>query len=285
MLKIYILAENRTQRKEILAEHGLSILVEYDCFKVLFDTGQKEVFAANAKTAGIDLAAVDALVISHGHYDHAGGVPEFCRLNSKAPIYLHPEVFGEKYIAHHGKPAGASIGIPWDIVEIDSWIKRAVYVREPFRIHEKIMLSGQVLRNSSKKKIATGLIKKNAAGIFEKDAVLDEQFLLIEGRKGIYLVIACSHQGIFNCLAHARQIFPAKKIYGIIGGLHLERYNKQQMQLLVAEFQAAGVEKIIPLHCTKIQACHLLHSLFGDNCLLLNTGEELVLENRETKEE
>ncbi len=112
MLKINILAENRTTRGGMLAEHGLSILVDYDGFQVLFDTGQKDIFSINARTAKIDLAAVDALVISHGHYDHAGGVPEFCRLIRK-PHYIHPDSFGEKYIAHHGQAGKCLYRHPW----------------------------------------------------------------------------------------------------------------------------------------------------------------------------
>ncbi|HWQ72542.1 MAG TPA: MBL fold metallo-hydrolase [Desulfitobacteriaceae bacterium] len=277
MLKINILSENRAGRKEILAEHGLSILVEYNGFKVLFDAGQKDVFSLNAQTDDIDLAAVDALVISHGHYDHAGGVPEFCRLNKKAPIYIHPDAFCERYIARHSRPAGGCIGVPW--LAEDSFRKRMVFVREPTTIHSNITLSGEVRKDPAQKKIATGLIKKKADGDYEKDPVLDEQFMLVQGREGIYLVISCSHPGIMNCLSYANKLASGAQIYGVIGGLHLERYNDEQIYRLVADFKSAGVKKIIPLHCTRIMASYLFKNKFGDNCILLNSGDEFILEN------
>jgi 7,8-dihydropterin-6-yl-methyl-4-(beta-D-ribofuranosyl)aminobenzene 5'-phosphate synthase len=277
VLKINILAENRARRRGILAEHGLSILVEYNGFKVLFDVGQKDVFSLNAKTDGIDLSTVDALVISHGHYDHSGGVPEFCRLNKKAPIYIHPDAFCERYIGRHGKPASGCIGVPWNCD--DSFRSRIIFVKEPTKIHSNITLSGEVQKDLTKKKVSTGLIKKKADGNYEKDPVVDELFMLVQGKEGIYLFISCSHPGIINCLAYAQKLSFGSPIYGIIGGLHLERYSDEQLHHLVTDLKSAGIKKIVPLHCTKITASYLLKNDFGDNCILLNSGDELILEN------
>ncbi|MDD2234670.1 MAG: MBL fold metallo-hydrolase [Desulfitobacteriaceae bacterium] len=277
MLKINILVENRTQRKNIIAEHGLSILVENNGFKVLFDVGQSNVFSLNAKTDRIDLSEIDALVISHGHFDHAGGVPEFCRLNKKAPIYVHPDAFCKRYIGRHGRPASGCIGVPWSCE--DSIRNRMIFVREPTKIHSNIILSGEVLKDPAKKKVSTGLIKKKAEGNYEKDPVLDEQFMLVQGKKGIYLFSSCSHPGIINCLSYAKKLASESQIYGVIGGLHLERYNDEQLRNLATDFKSAGVKKIIPLHCTKIKASYLFKDYLGSNCILLNSGDEQILEN------
>jgi 7,8-dihydropterin-6-yl-methyl-4-(beta-D-ribofuranosyl)aminobenzene 5'-phosphate synthase len=154
-----------------------------------------------------------------------------------------------------------------------------IFVKEPTKIHSNITLSGEVLKDPAKKKVSTGLIKKKADGSYEKDPVLDEQFILIRGKKGIYLFISCSHPGIMNCLSYAEKLTTGLQIYGVIGGFHLERYNNKQLRHLVTDFKSAGVEKIVPLHCTKIMASYLLKDYFGSNCILLNSGDELILEN------
>lgn len=277
LIKVNILAENRAKKRGILGEHGLSMLVEVDGYKVLFDAGQTDVFSLNAELDGIDLSMVDALVISHGHYDHTGGVPEFCRLNKKASIYIHPDAFCERYNAAHEKAVGRCIGVPWSCESEESFKSRMVFVKEPIRIHEEIMLSGEIPVRSELKP-SSSFVKRNDSGKLEEDAVIDEQFMIINGSRGIYLFIGCSHPGILNCIAYAKELLPNSEIHGIIGGMHLERYGFEQLAEIASGLKSAGVGKIIPLHCTGILASCYLKNSFGGNCLLLNSGDELILE-------
>ena len=96
-MRFRFLMENKTDGPGCLAEHGLSIYIETQGRKLLFDTGASALFADNAKRLKVDLEEVEALIISHGHYDHTGGVPEFCRINKIAPIYIHEDAFYETY--------------------------------------------------------------------------------------------------------------------------------------------------------------------------------------------
>lgn len=275
MIKINILTENRAKRRGMLGEHGLSILIEVDGFKVLLDAGQTSVFSFNAEKAGADLATVDALVVSHGHYDHTGGVPEFCRLNSKAPIYIHPDAFCERYNAVRNNPIGDCIGIPWKN-NIDSVKNRLVFVKEPVSINENIMLSGTIpvyQANSS-----TNFVKKNLSGIFENDTVADEQFLIVKGKMGLYIFVGCSHPGVLNCVTYAKKLFPDQNIYALIGGMHLEKYTDAQLSQVTDGLKSEDVLRIMPLHCTGVIASCYLKNVFGDKCLILNSGDELTME-------
>lgn len=118
MLKFTILSENNVWKRDFIAEHGLSLYVEIDDFSVLFDTGQTGALLINAEKAGVDVAGVNALVLSHGHYDHTGAVPVFSRLNTQAPVYVHPGAFRDRYHSKQSTPIGKNIGVSWRYEEI-----------------------------------------------------------------------------------------------------------------------------------------------------------------------
>jgi 7,8-dihydropterin-6-yl-methyl-4-(beta-D-ribofuranosyl)aminobenzene 5'-phosphate synthase len=278
VIRVRILTENRASEKGILAEHGLSMLVEVEGYKVLVDTGDTNVFASNARMLGEELSTVDALVLSHGHYDHTGGMPKFCTLNQKAKIYINPDAFCERYESEGGKPVGEHIGIPWSCEDKAAYMERIIFSKEPLNINENIILSGQVKVEDKSSKPSIYFVKKNENGECVDDPVEDEQFIIVKGKEGAYVFVGCSHPGILNCVSYAKKLVPNTKICGVVGGMHLGAYSTKQLDEIVAGLKQLEVEMVIPLHCTGIVAsCHLKNS-FGNNCWLLNCGDEIVLE-------
>jgi 7,8-dihydropterin-6-yl-methyl-4-(beta-D-ribofuranosyl)aminobenzene 5'-phosphate synthase len=144
MIKICLLSENYSRKRYMKGEHGLSIWIEKDDTNILFDTGQSDLFSQNAMQLGIDISKADMLVLSHGHYDHTGGVPEFCRVNRLAPIFINREAFHKRYYGE-AKP-GINIGIPWaDQVEGEPTVpfERLVLNKEAVNLNNGMFLSGE----------------------------------------------------------------------------------------------------------------------------------------------
>ena len=116
-MKFKFLVENKTDNPGVKAEHGLSVYIEADDKKILFDAGATELITDNARAMGVDLAAVDLAVVSHGHYDHTGGFPAFCKVNSSAPIYIHKNAFRKSYGLTKGSLKKDPSGIRWSTEE------------------------------------------------------------------------------------------------------------------------------------------------------------------------
>jgi 7,8-dihydropterin-6-yl-methyl-4-(beta-D-ribofuranosyl)aminobenzene 5'-phosphate synthase len=264
MLKVQILCNNQTSKSRFLAEHGLSLFIQVDHYRILFDTGQSHVFAHNAKQMGVDLSSVDALVLTHGHYDHTGGVREFARHNRKDKFYLHPAAFSQRF----NRGGRENIGIPWGR---EDFSERIETVREPLALSPNILLTGQVPRFFEITQ--TPFLMYEGEELVE-DYVLDEQLLLIEGRNGVYVFMGCCHMGLGNALRVAAELFPGERIAAVIGGFHLKGSGREASRIL----QEHQVELIVPLHCTGFGAISGLKAAFGDSCPLLGAGEELIFE-------
>ena len=211
MIKIYFLAENKTDRPPCSAEHGLSVYIETGDKNILFDTGASDMFAANASLMGVDLAEADMCVISHGHYDHTGGVPAFCRLNDKAPVFIHKNAFKKTYGFEKGKPEPETTGIRWTDREYEELLPRMIFTKGVLKVSDDIVISGTIPDRAGC--LPTELFyEKTAGGEFVPDNMDHEQFLIIRDRdesgqsNGLYIFSGCSHKGIIPVLRYAKEI-------------------------------------------------------------------------------
>lgn len=187
-MQITALVENTSLDKRFGAEHGLSLYIETGSRKILFDMGQTELFADNARALDIDLADVDLAVLSHGHYDHGGGLQKFLEINEKAPVYLSRYAFGEHF---HGTEK--YIGLDTKLADNE----RLVYTDEEAVIGEGLTLYSCNGRQRAFPGGSFGLNRK-VDGVFVPDDFRHEQYLLIEENGKRVLLSGCSHKGILN---------------------------------------------------------------------------------------
>lgn len=228
-MKITVLAENTSSSADIGAEHGLSLYVEGGECTVLFDMGQTDLFARNAELLGADLSKVDVAILSHGHYDHGGGIAEFLRLNSRASVYVSKYAFG------------------------DFWDSEGKYIG----IDKSLLQSGRLVLTEGDVELGGGMRLSHAAnmtsaphdhhllecvdGEKRPDRFLHEQYLTME--EGRVLFSGCSHRGAMNILRHfSPQV--------MIGGFHFSSLPTDKFLQDCAEYMGRADTDFYTCHCT-----------------------------------
>jgi len=275
-LRITTLSENTANMGEFLAEWGLSILIEADETNILLDTGTTMSVCHNADTLGIDLSKVDKIALSHGHYDHTGGLRQvLSRMKKEVEVVAHPDIWASKY-SHCQGEADMYIGIPFQREELESLGARFNLTTKPVKIADNIMTTGEVPMTTDYEAIDSDLWVKEA-GILKPDKLADDLAIIIDTEMGLVVVLGCAHRGIINTLYHAQQLTGRKEIHIVVGGSHLISASEERIWLTVAALKELGVQRLGLCHCTGLPAAALLAQEFGDKFFFNNAGTVLEL--------
>lgn len=234
-----------------LGEHGFAALVETKDGAVLFDTGQGATILHNAERLKRDLGRVRIVALSHGHYDHTGGLRPLLEKCGAKTIMAHPALFAARYRV---KDTGESIpiGIPYTRESLSS-LGAAFDLSADFReLGSGIYLTGEVPRITGFEHGDAGLFCDEAG--CRPDGVPDDQSLVIETPKGLVLLLGCCHAGIINTLEHVKKRMQRDDIYAVIGGTHLGFCGAEQLNETVDRLHRYGLKKICGSHCTGFSA-------------------------------
>lgn len=233
----------------LVAEHGLSIWVEAGGKCILFDTGQESALESNVSQLGLDLRHIDAFVLSHGHYDHTGAVDYVMQENPEVPVYAHPAIFSRRYSLHPGKPPKENSMPPQERLIVanlpDSQLN---WVLEPKQIAPGVWLTGPIPRVQPLEDTC-GPFFTDPAGK-EPDPITDDMALWIETARGLLVVCGCCHSGLVNTLNHIRRNSGEKRIWGIVGGLHLKHASEERLHATTAALREFNPAFMAPCHCT-----------------------------------
>lgn len=251
-MKLITLIENTTCAEHLACEHGLSLYLETGSHKILFDTGQSGAFADNAEKLGIDLSAVDFAVLSHGHYDHGGGISRFLECNNHAPVYVNQHAFEP-----HFNAAGKDIGLD---TRLDRTRIRSV--SESMSLAPGITLQTVPFP-------PTDTADMTACDGQPED-FRHEQYLLVEEAGKRILISGCSHKGI---VAIARHFHPDI----LIGGFHFMKTTDQNILRNAAEHLLALDCTCYTGHCTGETQFDFLKAILGDRLHKITTGSVLIL--------
>lgn len=271
-IKLTTLCENRSPRAGLLGEHGLSVLLEAGGRRILFDTGAGATLKGNAKALGLDLGSIDAVFLSHGHYDHTGGLEVVLTARSGAalPVYAHPHIFGEKYISQEGKEP-RYIGLPRRRAELEALGAEFRLGREPLNLGPGISSTGEIPRSPGRKAPGPLFLLKEG-GRFLEDPLHDDQALLVESSAGLIVLLGCAHAGLIETLDHILAITGGDGIYAVLGGTHLLHTPEKLLNAVLSDLKRFNLKMIAPCHCTGIRATGALHRVFGGRCFEQQAG-------------
>lgn len=270
MTTVTILSENTVRGAGLLGEHGLAYWIDTGSHRVLFDTGQGMALQNNAAKLGIDLTSANAIVLSHGHYDHVSGLPMALAAAPSAGLWFHPAATELKFIRSDD---GRARRISTDFMQRgDFGESRVIHrVTDPTEVVPGVWVTGGIPRTNDFEDVGGPFFLDDAMEI--PDPIADDMALYLTGVAGLSVIFGCAHAGAINTVDHVFQQTGKRPVDTLIGGLHLAAASPERMERTVEALHALAPRRMGFGHCTGIHAIHRLWNEFPAACIEIHAGK------------
>lgn len=273
--RIINLIEDTPGRDGCVYEHGLSFYIETSRHKLLIDTGATGAFTKNAQAMGIDLTQVDTVILSHGHYDHGGGIPAFIIQNPHARIYIRSSAFDLYY--HKNERMEKYIGLDQEQLP---HLAQVIRVEGNLQIDEELFLFTNV---TGRKLWPAGNLelKRKTGETFEQDDMGHEQYLVVSVGKKKILLSGCAHNGILNIMDTCQKLIGQVPDV-VVSGFHMmNKWGYSDKDLATIRQTAEELKQQNTLfftgHCTGLEPFQILKDIMGDQITYIHSGETITL--------
>ncbi|MEN6549491.1 MAG: MBL fold metallo-hydrolase [Armatimonadia bacterium] len=274
-MRITILKENQATRLGLLPGHGLAMLVETADTRVLLDTGPDDTILVNAAALGVPLTPLDAIVLSHGHYDHTGGLAAVLQVAGPVRVLAQPGVFGQTF---SGREPGElrAIGMPLQREAYETLGARFELDELPVELGAVLMTTGHIPPLPLHPQRRVGLWRSRE-GVPYPDDFRDDCSLVARLRRGSAVITGCAHAGLLNILCKAQTIVPDRLPRIVLGGLHLGKAVDEEVREIASEAYSLGVRTLLPCHCTGERAVEVLQECFAGKVIPVGTGSVITI--------
>jgi 7,8-dihydropterin-6-yl-methyl-4-(beta-D-ribofuranosyl)aminobenzene 5'-phosphate synthase len=270
---VTVLVDNMAGSGPVLGEWGVAFLIETDQHQILFDTGGGRVLLGNARALDVKLGKTEAIVISHEHEDHTGGLRKVLHACGPVDVFVHPFGFETRYWKEDS--GAVAHRLPLSRQQLSRQVRKLIETRELTAVRKGVMVTGQIPRVNDFEDTGLHEFAFSDENLKIPDPILDDQAVFFRAPEGVVILLGCGHAGLVNTMRYVSELVGEHRIYAVIGGTHLLSASPVRIQKTIEALKKYDVQKIMLSHCTGVQAYAELAGALPGRCTWPASGTRI----------